>query len=67
MSLPSHLTRRHRGQTAMFGRYEWIYNPDGLTHATLVQIQQLQRAKQGPVSIYQWPKGALISLESLLR
>jgi len=49
----------------MFGPYEWAYNPDGLTDATLQQIRKLQQQKK-PVVIYQWPKGELVTPKQIL-
>jgi hypothetical protein len=57
---PVKVTRRTRGQTAVFSVYEWLYNPCGLTAATRRQIDELTAQGEGPVRVIQWPSGEVI-------
>jgi len=54
------VTRRATGQTVTFGPYEWIYNPVGVTFATMRQIEDLSTKGEGPIEVIQWPAGEVV-------
>lgn len=58
--VPSHVTRRYSGQTALFGKLEWIFSPGGLTASSMRQIERLSAKGEGPIIVIQWPAGEVV-------
>ena len=62
--LRSGISRRSMGQTVIFARYEWLYNPHGITKSTVRQIEELSAKGEGPITVIQWPEGKLVYQDS---
>jgi hypothetical protein len=56
---PKGIHRRERGQTAVYGGWEWIYSRHGLTDASWRQIRELT-AQGERIQVVQWPQGAIV-------
>jgi hypothetical protein len=48
--------KRARGQTAIYGEWEWIYAPLGLKDTTWRQIHE-ERKKGVKIRVINWPAG----------